>query len=415
MATTTEITGLGLESDTGAILAAIRVLVVTRLYPPHGVGGYELTCLDTVERWRAKGHDVTVLTSDARVPGARDAGSEPHVRRQLTLLGLAPNGVRVPTAWQMRLAVVGDHISVARLLRRRPDVISVWNPAGLSLGLLGRLEASGRPLVYVISDHWPEYAPSVDPTRHWPLTPWRGPGAQSTAVFCSKSLRARLVRYGFEGHDSRVVWPGVDRGDFPPVITTDQRPWRWRLLFVGRLAAEKGVATAVRALAHLPKPSILDIVGHGAPDFVDHLRALATEVGARDRVRFSVADRAELSARYAAADAVVFPSEWEEPFGLVPLEAMACATPVVATATGGSGEYLRDGGNCVVFRAGDEADLANAVQRLAGDPGLRRRLVVAASATAARFTADRMAAELEAVHLEACHRNVAGSTTGTPA
>ena len=85
--------------------------------------------------------------------------------------------------------------------------------------------------------------------------------------------------------------------------------------------------------------------------------------------------RGELAGRYRDADAVVFPSEWEEPFGLVPLEAMACGTPVVATGVGGSGEFLVDGVNCVRFRAGDPAALAAAVRRAGRRRGLRARLV----------------------------------------
>ncbi len=56
-----------------------------------------------------------------------------------------------------------------------------------------------------------------------------------------------------------------------------------------------------------------------------------------------------MPAELAAADALLFPVQWEEPWGLVPLEAMASGTPVVATGTGGSGEYLRDGDNCLVY------------------------------------------------------------------
>ena len=59
---------------------------------------------------------------------------------------------------------------------------------------------------------------------------------------------------------------------------------------------------------------------------------------------------------------VVFPVRWEEPWGLVPIEAMARGRPVVATGRGGSGEYLRDGENCVLF----EADDAERARRCSG-------------------------------------------------
>ena len=102
---------------------------------------------------------------------------------------------------------------------------------------------------------------------------------------------------------------------------------------------------------------------------------------------------------YASADAILFPVEWPEPWGLVPLEAMSVGRPVVATGTGGSGEYLRDEENCLLFEPGDAEALAACVRRLAGDPGLRARLVAGGRETAAHFTADafeqRVVSELE--------------------
>ncbi len=93
--------------------------------------------------------------------------------------------------------------------------------------------------------------------------------------------------------------------------------------------------------------------------------------------------REELPAAYAEADALLFPVRWEEPWGLVPLEAMAVGTPVVATGTGGSGEYLRDGENALVIgRDAEPSDLSGALRRLAGDADLRRRLREGGIATA---------------------------------
>jgi glycosyltransferase involved in cell wall biosynthesis len=104
-----------------------------------------------------------------------------------------------------------------------------------------------------------------------------------------------------------------------------------------------------------------------------------------NRVSFERHPRTELPEIYAAADALLFPVRWEEPFGLVPLEAMACGTPVVATGRGGSGEYLRDSENCVLFDADSGArGLAQAVARLAEDPPLRERLAAAGRELAAR-------------------------------
>ena len=77
---------------------------------------------------------------------------------------------------------------------------------------------------------------------------------------------------------------------------------------------------------------------------------------------------------------------WEEPWGLVPLEAMARGRPVIATGRGGSAEYLRDGENCLLFDPGDAGALAAAVERLAADGALRRKLVEGGRRTAPEHT-----------------------------
>jgi glycosyltransferase involved in cell wall biosynthesis len=100
----------------------------------------------------------------------------------------------------------------------------------------------------------------------------------------------------------------------------------------------------------------------------------------------------------------VFPSTWREPFGLVPIEAMACDTPVVATGTGGTGEFLRDGMNAVYFEQGDHASLAAAIRRIGTDSGLRAKLVEAGRRTASDLTIDNLARVLEAWHVAAAER-----------
>jgi glycogen(starch) synthase len=216
--------------------------------------------------------------------------------------------------------------------------------------------------------------------------------------FVSTFTRDNTTRRGnWRFPDAPVVCAGIDERDFP-VITRPEPPWEWRLLYVGRLDATKGLETLLTAFARLPANSTLTVLGRGNHGYQRALRSLAAELGVVDRVTFSSTPRAELASHYQRADAVVFPSEWEEPFGLVPLEAMACGVPVVTTVRGGSGEFLRPDSNCVVFSPGDPAGLAEAVSRVANDGELRSRIVEQGYTTAGTFTIQHYAAALLPLH-----------------
>jgi glycosyltransferase involved in cell wall biosynthesis len=191
-------------------------------------------------------------------------------------------------------------------------------------------------------------------------------------VFVSETVRSHARAAGYGLPRSTVAHSGVDRAFLVP---RPEREWEWRLLYVGRLDERKGVLDAVAALAQLPEQATLTLAGTGDSRVVAELRGLARRLGLGDRVReLGPMPRAALPDLYAAADVVLFPVRWEEPWGLVPLEAMGVGRPVIATGRGGSGEYLRDGSNCVIVPAGDPGAIALAVTRLAGDPGLRGRL-----------------------------------------
>lgn len=400
----------------------MRVLAVTNMYPPHHYGGYELSCQDTLRRFAAAGHAISVLTSDITVNGVADAAPGPEaVWRELHLYW--DDHVLLSPPLRRRLAIErANQMALQRAVARvGPNVVSIWNMGALSLGLLTTLGRMGLPVVYVVGDDWPVYAQVLDAwSRLFRRRPGRvaAPAAAMvtgvpTAVtdftnlgpclFNSESMREVVrERSGLSVPRCAVVRPGVDSSDFPigPAGTpVAPRPWYGRLLYVGRIDERKGVDTAIRALPHLDG-SRLKVVGRGDSSFMARLQQIAAAAGVSDRVEFAVVPRAELAAEYRAADVLLFTSVYREPFGIVPLEAMACDTPVVATGVGGSGEYLEDGTNCLLYDPGDAPALAASVKRLAVDVPLRTRLVRGGRETASRLTADAYAEALLSWHLE---------------
>lgn len=394
--------------------ALVRVLAIGSMYPPHYLGGQEVVWRHATEHQRAAGHEVRVLTTDYRRPGV-DPHAEPDadVHRELRWYWHDHDFPRLTLRERLALERHNAGVLDRHLAEVRPDVVAWWSHGGMSLSLIERVRRAGIPALGVVGDDWMLYAPEVDAWtrlggRLGPLAraaeratgiPMRfRPGPAARWLFVSDFIRRRAMA-GFELPDTGVAHPGIDPGLF---AEQPEPAWRWRLLYVGRIDPRKGIELALRALRELPGEATLDVVGAGDEAHLAELEALAAEPDLAGRVRFSHSPREGLPGVYAEADVVVFPVVWEEPWGLVPLEAMAVGRPVVATARGGSAEFLEDGANCLVFDPDEgPATLAAAVRALAGDEALRRRLRAGGLETAARHHErsfdDRVLAELEAL------------------
>jgi glycosyltransferase involved in cell wall biosynthesis len=367
-----------------------------------------------MDRFRARGHDITVLTTTMRIPGVVDPPDERArgILRDLTFYW-RDHELISPPVWERARIERANHRALETAIQRaQPDVVSVWNMGGMSLGLLTAIEERDIPMVLAVCDEWLVYGPRLDAwTRlfaHRPLTrraasvlagvPTELPRFEDAAFcFVSDFIRRRSDDGSWHPKRTTVVYSGIDEREFP-VEQPSPKPWRWRILVAGRLDERKGVHVAVRALAQLPAEATLTIVGRGDDAYRARLDQEIASLRLGDRVRFGAVERPALKQKYEGADAVLFPVLWEEPFGLVPVEAMACGTPVIATATGGSAEFLLDGINCLVVPPGDERALADAIKRLADDAGLRAELARGGSRTARILTIEKLADAFETWH-----------------
>jgi glycogen(starch) synthase len=377
----------------------VRILTVGNMYPPHHLGGYELTWRSAVGHLRSAGHVVRVLTTDHRNPVPDPSIPEdPETRRELRWYWRDHDFPAVPLRERVALERHNARVLDGHLRDLRPDVVSWWAMGGMSLSLIERVRRAGLPAVGVVGDNWMTYGPGVDAwtrlaRRLGPLRPLAAgltgiPATLKLAgvrwLFNSENTRRRALESGFRLHTSEVAHPGIDTALFR---LAPEHGWGWRLLYVGRIDERKGIDVAVEALTRLPDEARLTVLGAGAEDHLAALRTLCARLDLNGRVEFGVKPREQLPASYAAADALLFPARWEEPWGIVPLEAMAVGTPVVATGTGGSGEYLRDGENALVIGSGaGPGALAAAVRKLASDANLRARLREGGMRTAERYT-----------------------------
>ena len=185
-------------------------------------------------------------------------------------------------------------------------------------------------------------------------------------------MRGRLRANGFAAERLVCVAPfWTDRvrvrTDFLPVAADGMRPLR--LLYVGQLVAGKGVRVLLEAAARLRVPFTLTIVGAGRDERLLRRRAASCPSGV---VRFT-GWQADVAPFFAAADVVVVPSLWNEPFCLSGVEALAAGVPVVAFDRGGIGDWLKPD-ETGVFAPPTAEGLARALEGLAADPARLARL-----------------------------------------
>jgi glycosyltransferase involved in cell wall biosynthesis len=378
----------------------VRVLTVGNMYPPHHFGGYEAVWRSAVRHLRESGHDVRVLCTGFRHPGVPD-GEEQGVTRGLRWYWRDHEFANISPSERIRVERRNHALLARQIAELRPDVVSFWSMGGMSHSLIEGVRRRGLPMVAFVHDEWLNYGRFVD---QWlrifygrkraaaPLVRWFTGlpttvdyGRSGRYVFVSEFVRQRALALDIgDLPDTAVAHSGIDPSFLAP---GPELPWRWRLLHVGRLHPDKGIHDAVSALTHLPEEATLTFAGSWDERDEDALSGQVRDMGLEHRVTMlGRRPPEEVADLYREHDAVLFPVVWDEPWGLVPLEAMGCGCPVIATGRGGSREYLRDESNCLLIPGEDPEALAGALRRLADSPALRARLRAGGAETAPLHT-----------------------------
>jgi D-inositol-3-phosphate glycosyltransferase len=215
-----------------------------------------------------------------------------------------------------------------------------------------------------------------------------------------------LARMGADVEHTRVVPCGADVGLFTPDGRVWPRSKRRRLVCIGRLVERKGVDTVVEALTLLRDAELVVAGGPTAEQLADdqearRLTAIARELGVDDRLKLvGRVDHGDIPALLRSADVVVA-TPWYEPFGIVPVEAMACGRPVAGSAVGGLLDTVADGITGLLVPPRDATALAGAIRRLLDDADLHARFSRAARLRAvALYSWSRVARLTERAYLE---------------
>lgn len=231
--------------------------------------------------------------------------------------------------------------------------------------------------------------------------------ADRVIAFSSHEREALDVLYGVPPQKVEIVPCGVDLEQFRPVDKVEARA-RLGLgtgkvvLYVGRIEALKGIDVLLRAAAALGMDRdwrLLIVGGDGAADAeLARLRQLSPALGIGDRVSFlGPVPHEMLPLYYSAANVLVLPSYYES-FGLVLLEALACSTPVVASAVGEIASIVHHDQTGLLVEPGSPESLLHGLKRLLDDEALERRLAAAARGSVQRYSWGAVAERLLEVY-----------------
>ena len=382
--------------------AALRVLFLTHAFPRFTGDAAGSFILRLARALRHGGVEVSVLAPHAADLPTRDSIDGIEVVRfryaPPSLETLAYTGTmaeQVRGSWSARLSL-GTMLGAGfwRVLREQrrvaPRLVHAhwWFPAGVVAAATSRL--SQVPFVTTMHGSDVRLARSTA-------------GAATGLGWVMRASRATTTVSKWLADEAHAMTPDLPAPRVSPMpaatelFTPSGARAPDRLLFVGRLNAQKGIELLLRALAAMRALRHLDVVGDG-PD-AESLRALAASLGIADRVTWHGAmPQTTLPALYRRAAALVVPSR-DEGLGLVAVEAQLCETPVIAFDSGGLRDIVQNGVTGILVNVFTADALARAADELLASPDRAASLGAAGRRAAlAVFSPDAVARSYDAIY-----------------
>jgi len=381
----------------------MRILVISELFPPDVLGGYELRCEETCSWLYQRGYQIAVLTTQS----AHKADTHPFpVHRTLRKRPRGETPVTAPTWEHLYHALLDNYAFTHVLSQTNPDLIYVWKCSEISRSLVPLVFQTPIPKLVDISAKWfhkvatqhgPVYRLIEQRDKEQSRTLKRRMAQSLPSLSLGLVPRAYAfdwsgVRGYFTSHWNKrfhveripecnmfpVFYTGVDLVMFP-FVQKHHLSDPLRLLYVGQICEEKGFLLLLDEISHIDsRPVVLTTIGAFASNREKgKIQSSIKALGLQDKISFlGSVPRTLLSTYYSQNDFTVFPSIWDEPFSRVPLESMACGTPCVSTDNPGSKELFNLNAPLILLgRASDS--LANTIDAFAHDPAKYQRVSLA--------------------------------------
>ncbi|MFB2935480.1 glycosyltransferase family 4 protein [Aerosakkonemataceae cyanobacterium BLCC-F154] len=338
----------------------LRILILTNLYPPQAIGGYERAIADYAKILHQRGHQVLVLTSDTqkhKVNYIRD-NLEPPVKSCFNLTGTWSNGKALWFSPEEVVPINSQNKTIlnAEIQNFQPQVCLAGNIDFLGLELLQIILSSGIPIAHYVMNANPGYFP-----EETPQTP------DYKYITCSNWLKEHLQTQGYPTESTQTIYPGAAVTEFyqPELPPRD----RLRIAYASLVMPYKGADILIAALSLLETLGIEFTAtiagGNFQPEFVEALQEMVELEGLTEKIKFpGVLSREELKQLYRTHNVLVFPSRFAEPFGISQIEAMAAGLTLVTSATGGAKEIVEHQVDGLVFESENPLDLADILSTL---------------------------------------------------
>jgi glycosyltransferase involved in cell wall biosynthesis len=355
--------------------------------------------MDVINGLAANGHDCSVLTSTF---GISRPVSEGGIHRLLELEKSEPKDfLERYRRTRHNQTILREIISIAK-----PEIIFIWNMGYLNWTLLRIAEEMCPNVAYFFSDLWVVDKYRIPTTNLFKLLidiRYAFKQLKLSHVACScQYLKDELLQRNVPVRTASVIYNAVSLDDYLRIDRISCQK-RGGILYVGRLEERKGVHTLLKAFGQIAvnRGLSLTIVGTGEEEYLAFLKSIVNEFNIESLVTFTgQVPREELAAVFASHDIFVFPSEWEEPFSLTLIMALASGIPVIGTLTGGSKEILRPGINGLTYVPGDYYGLAEQIERLLTDADLWEHLTLQARQDVQQFSLATMVDHVEKFLLE---------------
>ena len=347
------------------------VLMISNLYPPHVIGGYEIAAYDIASCLRERGLRVIVLTSDHESSQIEEPDSS--VIRSLRLSGFW--GERVPLKpWEKKSIYNHNSLILTRLINElRPRLIYIWNITYLGLSVLEVIETSSVPALHHIMgyDLLNELRPSGNSFGRYLKDRFLGRPRiterllPKNAIFISDYVLRQYRNGGITPLRSYVTHPGITCSDISVKHSYAYEHSTIKFVFLGQVTEHKGALRLVEtleamAVAYAKKNFVLTLLGTASTDLI--MKFSSYRNICIDYKGFQ--ERASIYSELSSYDIAFFPSLWDEPFGIAQLELMAAGLPLCSSGQGGSSEPLIHGVNALIYDPFSTKSIRTTVDRI---------------------------------------------------